>query len=249
MSGSATLATANPRFATVATAISDASTHPARWGEVEACASDASSLVEFTVEGCGAGAAYALLRFLDMSAGPNSDDLAAKAAEAVRRIVAEAEDRAAEIIRDAEAKAASVREQAEAEAAQIRERAEGDARAQIEAAKRALDELGGTLAAAASSALPQAESEPQENETDQPAEPPAAPEAPVSPPAEPEPEPEPEQAAPSTGNGDDATERLLAMKLAVDGKDQAAIEAELTEKFGARDRAGLLKDVLSRVPR
>ena len=72
-------------------------------------------------------------------------------------IVAEAEDRAAEIIRDADAKAASIREQAEAEAAQIRERGESDARAQIEAAKRALDELGGTLVAAASEAIPKAE--------------------------------------------------------------------------------------------
>ena len=35
MSGSATLATARPRFATVATAISDASTHPARSGAAE----------------------------------------------------------------------------------------------------------------------------------------------------------------------------------------------------------------------
>jgi hypothetical protein len=184
-----------------------------------------------------------------MSAGQPSEDLAAKAADAVREVIAQAESRAGEIIRDAEAKAASVREQAEAEAAAIRQRAESDARGQIEAAKRALDELGGTLAAAASSALPKAESEPEETETDEPAESPGAPEAPVSPPAEEEPAPEPEQVAPSTGNGDDAAERLVAMKMAVDGEDEAAIEAELTEKFGARDRSELIKDVLSRVPR
>jgi hypothetical protein len=184
-----------------------------------------------------------------MTDGMSAEDLAAQAAEAVRRAVSEAESRAAEVLREAEAKAASIREQAETEAAQIRERAESDARGQIEAAKRALDELGGTLAAAASSALPKAESEPQETETEeeQPPESPGAPEAPVSPPAEEE--PEPEQAAPTTGNGDDAAERLLAMKMAVDGKDQAAIEAELTEKFGPRDRAELLKEVLARVPR
>ena len=89
-----------------------------------------------------------------MGAGQYADDLAAKAAEAVRRVVAAAEDRAGEILREAEAKAASIREQAEAEASQIRERAEADARGQIEAAKRALDELGGTLAAAATAAIP-----------------------------------------------------------------------------------------------
>ncbi|HEY7267058.1 MAG TPA: hypothetical protein VH501_05135, partial [Solirubrobacterales bacterium] len=151
--------------------------------------------------------------------------------------------------RDAEAKAASVREQAEAEAAQIRERAEGDARAQIEAAKRALDELGGTLTAAVSSALPKAEAEPQPTETEEeqpPApepdtepQPPAAPEAPTSPPAD----------ATPARNGDDAAERLVAMKLAVEGKDRAAIEAELTEKFGSADRSALLDDVLSRATR
>jgi hypothetical protein len=160
----------------------------------------------------------------------NADQLASQAAEAVRSVIAEAESRAAEIVKDAEAKAARVREQAEAEAAKIRERAEGDARAQIEAAKRALDELGGTLAAAASAAVPKAESEPEETE-------------------EPEPEPQPEQSAPAADNGDDAAERLVAMKMAVDGKDRDAIEAELTEKFGSRDRSALLEDVLSRVPR
>jgi outer membrane biosynthesis protein TonB len=182
-----------------------------------------------------------------MSAGQQADDLAGKAADAVRQVLAEAESRAAEIVRDAEARAASIRDQAEAEAAQIRERAEGDARAQIEAAKRALDELGGNLVAAVSSALPKSESQPQPAETEEETEPepPAAPEAPTSPPAE---EPAPDQ-APAGSNGDDAAERLVAMKLAVEGKDRAAIEAELTEKFGPRDRGELLGDVLARVPR
>jgi hypothetical protein len=185
-----------------------------------------------------------------MSAGQENEDLAAKAADAVRQVLGEARARAADIVRDAEAKAASVREQAEAEAAQIRERAEGDARAQIEAAKRALDELGGTLAAAASSALPKSESEsqpaePEEEAEPQPAEPeeePAgAPEAPVSPPSK--------EAASEGTNGDDAAERLVAMKLAVEGRDRPAIEAELAEKFGSADRSALLDDVLSRATR
>lgn len=175
-----------------------------------------------------------------MGAGQHADELAAKAAEAVRRVVAEAEDRAAEILRDAEAKAASIREQAEAEAVQIRQRAEADARGQIEAAKRALDELGGTLVAAASEAIPKAEKpgpepEPQpEPEPEPETESPSAPEAPVS---------------PTAGNGDDAAERLVAMKLAVDGKDRAAIESELSERFGASDRSALVDDVLSRTAR
>lgn len=178
-----------------------------------------------------------------------TDELAARAADAVRRVVAEAEERAAEVIQAAEAKAAGIRKQAEAEAAQIREHGEADARAQIEAAKRALDELGGTLAAAVSSALPKSESEPQPAETEEEPEsepePPAAPEAPTSPPAE---EPAPEEAA-APANGDDAAERLVAMKLAVDGKDRSAIEAELTEKFGPADRSALLEDILARTAR
>jgi hypothetical protein len=161
-----------------------------------------------------------------MSSGQHADDLAAKAAERVRLIIAEAEDRAAEIVSDAEANAGSIREQAEAEARQIRERGEADARGQIEAAKRALDELGGTLVAAASDALPKAE----------------APE----PEAEPEPDPEPQPVSPPAGDGNDAAARMVAMKLAVDGKDRSAIEAELNQKFGAADRAALLDDVLSR---
>jgi ElaB/YqjD/DUF883 family membrane-anchored ribosome-binding protein len=177
-----------------------------------------------------------------MSDRPDAEQLASQAADAVRRVVAGAEEKAAEIIRDAEAKAASIREQAEAEAAQARERAEADARAQIEAAKRALDELGGTLAAAASAAIPKAETESPETEQDDTSEPAAAPEAPISPPAD-----EPNQAATPTENGDDAAERLVAMKCAVDGQDRAAIEAELVEKFGPRDRSALLNDVLARV--
>ncbi len=175
-----------------------------------------------------------------MSTGQQGDELATRAADAVRRVLAEAESRAAEILREAESEAAKIRESAERDGAAARERAEADARGQIEAAKRALDELGGTLAAAVSSALPKAESEPEEAQTEQPAESPGAPEAPVSPPAEEESEP-----AQTATNGDDAAERLVAMKMAVDGKDPAAIEAELTERFGPGDRSELLKEVLA----
>ena len=159
----------------------------------------------------------------------------------VKQVIAEAESRAAEIIRDAEAKAASIREQAEAEAVQIRERAEADARGQIEAAKRALDELGGTLVAAASEAVPIAGTpEPERESAPEPEpEPAPVPEAPGA----------PETVSPPTRNGEDAAERLVAMKLAVDGKDPAAIEAELADRFGPADRSVLLEEVLSRLAR
>jgi dsDNA-specific endonuclease/ATPase MutS2 len=170
-----------------------------------------------------------------MSKGQQGEELAAQAADAVRRIVAEAESRAAEIVRDAESEATKIRESAERDGAAARERAEADARGQIEAAKRALDELGGTLAAAATSALPK--STPQEAEAEKDPEP------------EPALEPEPEEAVPASANGDDAAERLEAMKMAVDGKDQSAIEAALTEKFGPGDRTLLVKEVLERVAR
>ena len=170
----------------------------------------------------------------------NSDQLAQRAADAVRQAIAEAESRAKSVVEDARAEAARIRERAEAEAREVREKAEADARAQIESAKRALDEVGGSLAAAVSEALPSR------------AESPSAPEAAPSPPAPeaPEPAPEAEQPAPdSQPNGGDAAERLVAMKLAVEGKDPAAIESELIEKFGPGDRAALLHEVVDRVSR
>jgi hypothetical protein len=191
-----------------------------------------------------------------MADGQHADDLAAQAAEAVRRVVAEAEARAQEILREAEAEASRIREKAEADASQARERAEADARAQIDAARRALDELGGSLAAAVSAATPGGEAPPAEPEPEPAPEPetppesPGAPETPVSQAAASEPQqPSPAQVAPAEDNGDDAAERLVAMKLAVEGRDPAAIEAELIERFGPGDRSALLKEVLSRLAR
>jgi hypothetical protein len=185
-----------------------------------------------------------------MSEGSQAEELAKQAAEAVRRAIAEAEDRAGELVREAETEAARVRERAEAEAAGIRERAEGDARERIESAQRALDELRGRLdqaAPAAETPQPEPTPEPEPQPTPEPGpEPPetvspGAPEAPVSPPAQ-----EPSQ---GRANGDDAAARLVAMKLAVDGKGRDEIEAELSERFGAGDRSALLDDVLARASR
>jgi outer membrane biosynthesis protein TonB len=161
----------------------------------------------------------------------HADELAAQAADAVRRVVTDAETRAAEIVREAET-----------DAARIRDRAEADARERIEGARRALDELRGRLEQApATPAAETPEPEPAPEPEPEPApetEPPGAPEAPTSPPAE--------QPSESRPNGDDAAARLVAMKLAVDGRGREEIEAELTERFGAGDRSALLDDVLAR---
>ena len=180
-----------------------------------------------------------------MTEGNLPERLAAEVAETVRRILVEAEARAGEIVGEAESEATGIRERAESDASQIRDRAEADARAQIDAARKALDDLGGSLAAAVSEApvSPSRAEEPEPEPQAEPAEPPeapGAPEAPVSPPAS-------EQAA--ALNGDDAAERLVAMKLAVEGKDPSAIEMELVEKFGPGDRTALLKEVIARLPR
>lgn len=183
-----------------------------------------------------------------MNSAQQSEDLAAKAADAVRSVITEAEDRAAEIIREAEEKAGNIRQQAETDAKQVRGRAETDARKQIDAAKQALDELGGTLAAAATEAVPKAEetepdSDPDEEQPGQDSdsdsdeseeESPGAPEAPVS---------------SNSSKNDEGALRLVAMKLAVDGFDRGEIESELNTRFGDQDRSGLLDDVLSRAHR
>ena len=52
--------------------------------------------------------------------------------------------------------------------------------------------------------------------------------------------------ASNNSGGNDAAARLVAMKLAVDGKGRDEIEAELEGKFGSADRSALLDDVLAR---
>jgi hypothetical protein len=175
-----------------------------------------------------------------MSDGQQTEQLAAQAAEAVRRVIADAEARADEIVREAER-----------EAAGVRQRAEADARAQIDNAKRALDALTGGLEQAVGSGPT-----------------PGRPPAEAVPPHEPPPVPEskaeevsaqsaeeipaadlaPDQAAAgaAAGNGDDAAMRLLAMKMAIDGRGREQIAYELDAKFGVADRTALLDDVMSR---
>ncbi len=78
-------------------------------------------------------------------------------------------------------------------------------------------------------------------------EPPPTPEpqppTPDPPPAPPDPQP-----PQFSSNGED-TVRLMALKMAIDGSTREQIEAELTTKYGAGDRAALLDEVLARAGR
>src|SRR6266508_1747010 len=156
-----------------------------------------------------------------MSEGSPSEELAARAAEAVRRVVAEAEAKAEQIVRDAEIEAKRIRDEAEAEA-----------RERIERARRALSELAGETPAPDQHPAPEPQPQP-------------------APPANPAPAPEPrlQESGSGEANGDDAAARLVAMKLAIDGRGREEIEAELTQKFGPSDRSALLDDVLFRAGR
>jgi cell division septum initiation protein DivIVA len=176
-----------------------------------------------------------------VSESKGAEELAAKAAETIRSTLAEAEAKAERIIGDAEA-----------ERKRILDRAEAEARERIDSATRALEELRSKLAEVGSAPV----SSPSETE-------PAASQPAASQPAPSEPEPEPLRAepevpttaptethpAPESGNGDDAAARLVAMKLAVDGKGREEIEEELTQRFGPGDRSALLDDVLTRAGR
>jgi outer membrane biosynthesis protein TonB len=178
------------------------------------------------------------LRFQAVSESNRADELAGQAAEAVRRTVAEAEEKAAGIVREAEAAAKRIRDEVEAEAKRIRDEAESEARERIERARRALSELAGETPPPRPDPAP--EPSPQPDPQPEPA---------PEPQPEPVPDPVPPEPTAAGANGDDAAARLVAMKLAVDGKGRAEIEAELSQRFGPGDRSGLLDDVLARAGR
>jgi cell division septum initiation protein DivIVA len=173
-----------------------------------------------------------------MSEGNQAEELAAQAAEAVRRTVAAAEAKAEQIVRDAEAEAKRIRNEVESEAKRIRDEAEAEARERIEKARRALSELAGETPP------PRPDPEPEPSPVPDP-----QPEPAPEPQPETVPDPAPPEPTAAGTNGDDAAARLVAMKLAVDGKGREEIEAELSARFGAGDRSGLLDDVLSRAGR
>ncbi len=74
--------------------------------------------------------------------------------------------------------------------------------------------------------------------------PPPAPAPDPSPPPQPDPVPPPQISVEDTG----AT-RLVAMKLAIDGKGREEIASELDSRFGSADRAAVLDEVLARAGR
>jgi hypothetical protein len=162
-----------------------------------------------------------------VSEGSRAEELADQAAEAVRRTMAEAEAKAEQIVRDAETEAKRIRDEAEAEA-----------RERIDRARRALSELAGETPSPGPDPEPEPEPQPE-----------PAPEPAPAPVPAPDPEPAPQEPTAAGANGDDAAARLVAMKLAVDGKGREEIEAELSQRFGPGDRSGLLDDVLSRAGR
>jgi hypothetical protein len=164
-----------------------------------------------------------------VSESNRAEELAGQAAEAVRHTVAEAEAKAEQIVRDAEVEAKRIRDEAEAEA-----------RERIERARRALSELAGETPP------PRPDPGPEPSPRPDP-----VPEPAPEPQPEPVPDPDPVPPEPTAGgaNGDDAAARLVAMKLAVDGKGREEIEVELEARFGPGDRSGLLDDVLSRAGR
>jgi hypothetical protein len=162
-------------------------------------------------------------------AGEDAASLAQAAADQVRRLIEDAETRAREIVG-----------KAETEAAAIRDRAESQARERLEAARRALDELGGKLG--------QSPPEPEAVEV-----------VPDPVPSEPEPVPEPQPepgpaapvaaTAPPTGQDDTQSAKLVALKMALDGVARDDARAQLASEYSVADLDGLLDDVYSKAAR
>lgn len=161
------------------------------------------------------------------------------------------------MIEEAEAQAREIVGRAEAEASSIRERAEAEAHEGIEAARRALDQLGGKLGRATPSeppaASPASETVPPLPPTPDPAPPAPAPDpappAPVPdpepPPPEPVPAPDP-QMAPTSGADDGQAARLVALKLALDGTARDEAREQLSAAYSVADLDGLLDDVYAK---
>ena len=182
----------------------------------------------------------------------SAEELAKQAADRVREVIGEAERAAEKVIREAEAEAKRIVGAAEGEAHELRER--------TERARAALSDLiGGSNEPTTTGAARMASPEPPAAETPEPPVPSPDPSPPPQPPTPEPPSPSPEPGPPSppdpgpqmasNGGADDAGARLVAMKLALDGKGRDEIAAELEQKFGPGDRAALLDDVLARAGR
>jgi hypothetical protein len=121
--------------------------------------------------------------------------------------------------------------------------------AAAERARAELDRLIGqvealrTTLASAEAAVPPAAETPTPS-------PPPTPGPPPAPTPDPAPQPQPDPVPPpQISTEDSGTARLVAMKLAIDGKNREQIAAELDARFGAADRAAVLDQVLARAGR
>lgn len=203
-----------------------------------------------------------------------AEDLARRAAETVREAIDTATRRAEEILAGAEQDAERIRARAEADASERIERAQEAVDRllrqadELRAAVTALGEVGEAPVTGEALAPevdptpatvpepgPAREPEPQPPPTPEP-EPPPTPEP--RPPEVPEPSP-PRDDRPSTedlveqlrGGGsrtaDEAGARLVAMKLALDGKSREEVERHLSEQYELEDPGRILDDVYARV--
>ncbi|MGH2993782.1 MAG: DivIVA domain-containing protein [Solirubrobacterales bacterium] len=209
-------------------------------------------------------------------ASESAESLARQAAEQVQKVIEAAEKRAEEIVTRAEEEAERVRSRADAEARQRIERAQEAVDRllrQADELRAAVTSLGTEVAGdgeakAEVPAAPEIDPTPVTVPEPEPArepepEPPAVPEP--EPPLEPEPQPpevpEPippgggrpsteqllEQLKGSAAKPDEAGARLVAMKMALDGKPREDVERHLAESYELPEADRLLDDVYSRV--
>ncbi len=188
-------------------------------------------------------------------------DVAEVVRDLVSRTLKEAEERAEQIIAAAENEAKSVLDRAHGEAAEIRRKAESDADTRLSAIQAALAEVQAKIGVSGevpTSPVPVPEPEPPvvPEPTPPPPDPAPSPEpAPEpEPPLIPEPTPPPDEATPpqvAATNGkanDDASARLVAMNLALEGATREQAKEQIEAEYDCEDLDGLIDDIFARVP-
>jgi outer membrane biosynthesis protein TonB len=193
----------------------------------------------------------------------DADELIQRTADSVRQSLEAAQRRADQIVRDAEAEAQRIRAGAEAAAKRAHEAAETEAQRRLEEVRAALDNLQGRLSAGGGEGrvdpAPVPVPEPEPPTVPEPT-PDPSPEPMPEPVPEPSPEPVPEPTPPpdeadtpaakapegqASGNGD-ATARLVAMKLALEGTSLDEARKQLADEYEVGDLDALLEDVYAK---